>query len=414
MAGPMSAEALSTKCCVAGGGPAGMMLGLLLARAGVEVLVLEKHADFLRDFRGDTIHPSTLEIMHELGMLDDLLKLPHQEARALGAQYGDFALAFADFSGLPTHCKFIAFMPQWHFLNFIAERAARYPEFKIRMQAEVTGLIEESGGIVGLSATSPDGPLEVRAPLVIGADGRSSTVRELSGLQVKELGAPMDVLWFAMPRRPGDPEQTAGRIDVGRIFIMINRGEHWQMGFVIPKDSFEQVRQRGLPAFGQSIAKLAPFLGDRVGDLTDWQQIKLLTVRMNRLTQWYRTGLLCIGDAAHAMSPVGGVGINLAIQDAVAAARILAKPLREGRLTNEHLRLVQRRRELPTRLTQRFQLIVQNRVIKPALDADGPVANGADQATPPAFLRLVKRFPVLRRLNARLVGLGFRPEHVSA
>ena len=409
----MSAQTLSPQCCIAGGGPAGMMLGLLLARAGVEVLVLEKHADFLRDFRGDTIHPSTLEIMYELGVLDDFLKLPYQEASVLAAQFGDFAVPFADFSHLRTKCKFIAFMPQWHFLNFLAERAAGYPSFKLQMRSEVTGLIEEGERIVGVRATGEDGPFEVRAPLVVGADGRSSSVREHSGLQVVELGAPMDVLWFALPRTPADPAETAGRIDLGRIFIMVNRGEHWQMGFVIPKGSVDQVRQRGLPAFHQSIAALAPFLSDRVDQLNDWEQIKLLTVRVNRLNRWYRSGLLCIGDAAHAMSPVGGVGINLAIQDAVAAARILAKPLRDGTLNNEHLRLVQQRRELPTRLTQRLQVIVQNGVIKPTL-GDGSSAGTANASSPPLLLRLVKRFPILRRLNARLVGIGFRPEHVTS
>ncbi len=403
-------EKLTTRCCVAGGGPAGMMLAFLLARAGVDVLVLEKHADFLRDFRGDTIHPSTLEVMHELGILDDFLKLPHQEARVFGAQFGDTAITFADFTRLPTHCQFIAFMPQWDFLNFIASRAARYPTFKLRMSADVTDLIEESGHIVGVRATTPDGPLEVRSNLVVGADGRHSVVREKAGLKIEEFGAPMDVLWFRLSRRSSDPEETIGRFDPGHIFIMINRGSEWQLGFVIPKGSHEQVRERGIPAFRETVGKLAPFLGERVGELRDWDDIKLLTVQVDRLQQWHRPGLLCIGDAAHAMSPVGGIGINLAIQDAIAAANILAAPLREGRLTDDHLRQVQARRDFPTRITQRFQLLIQNRVIKRTLERR-PLENGA--GPPPLLFRLVGRFPAIRRLNARLVGMGFRPEHVK-
>jgi len=406
-------ETITTRCGIAGGGPAGMMLAFLLARAGVDVLVLEKHADFLRDFRGDTIHPSTLEVMHELGLVDDFLKLPHQEARVLDAQFGDTTMTFADFTRLPTHCQFIAFMPQWDFLNFIAGRAARYPTFKLRMNADVTDLIEESGRIVGVHATTSDDPLEVRADLIIGADGRHSVVREKAGLKIEEFGAPMDVLWFRLPRRPGDPEETTGRLDVGRIFIMINRGDEWQLGFVIPKGSHEQVRGQGMPAFRSNVAKLAPLLADRVGELHDWDDIKLLTVQVDRLQQWHRPGLLCIGDAAHAMSPVGGVGINLAIQDAIAAANILAAPLREGHLTDDHLRQVQARRDFPTRLTQRFQLVIQERVIKRALERR-PLENGAGNLTPPLLLRLVRRFPAMRRLNARLVGIGFRPEHVKS
>lgn len=402
----MAANTVSVRCCVAGGGPAGVMLGLLLARAGVEVLVLEKHADFLRDFRGDTIHPSTLEVMHELGLLDDLLKLPHQKAPRLDAQFGELALTVADFTHLPTQCGFIAFMPQWDFLNFLAERGARYPTFTLRMQAEVTGLIEETGHVVGLQATTPDGPLEVRASLVVAADGRHSVIRARAGLTVDEFGAPMDVLWFRLSRRPGDPEDPRARFDIGRIFIMLNRGDYWQCGFVIPKGSLEPLRQRGLPAFRDSVAQLAPFAADRVGELSDWNAIKLLTVQVDRLPQWYRPGLLCIGDAAHAMSPVGGVGINLAIQDAVAAANLLAAPLREDRLTTNDLDRVQRRRELPTRLTQRMQIFMQNRVIRRVLGSTGRLA-------PPFFLRLIARFPFLTRLPARLIGIGFRPEHVQ-
>jgi len=404
-------EAISTRCCVAGGGPAGMMLGFLLARAGVDVVVFEKHADFLRDFRGDTIHPSTLEIMHELSMLDDFLKLPHQEARVLDAQFGDTAIKFADFTHLPTQFKFLAFMPQWDFLNFIAQRALSYPSFHLRMSAEVIDLVEEAGRIAGARVTTSNGPFEVRANLVVGADGRSSLVREKAGLKVKEFGAPMDVLWLRLRRTPGDPEETAGRIDVGHIFIMINRGDEWQLGFVIPKGMSEQVHERGMPAFRETIIKLAPFLRDRVSELRDWNEVKLLTVRVDRLSQWYRSGLLCIGDAAHAMSPVGGVGINLAIQDAVAAANALAAPLREGRVTDNDLRQVQRRRALPTRLTQSFQLAIQNRVIKRSLERRS-LASETKKLAPPLMLRLVRRFPAIRCLNARLVGLGFRPEHV--
>ena len=401
----MATNTVSVRCCVAGGGPAGIMLGLLLARAGVDVLVLEKHADFLRDFRGDTIHPSTLEVMHELGLLEDLLKLPHQKAPRLTARVGGLALTVADFTHLPTRCGFIAFMPQWDFLNFLAERSARYPTFTLRMQTDVTGLIEEAGGVVGLQATTPDGPLEVRANLIVGADGRHSVVRVEAGLKVDEFGAPMDVLWFRLSRRPGDPEDPVARFEMGRILIMLNRGDYWQCGFVIPKGSFEQLQERGLPAFRDGLAQLAPFAAARVGEIQNWAALKLLTVQVDRLPRWYRPGLLCIGDAAHAMSPIGGVGINLAIQDAIAAANLLAAPLRAGRLTTEHLRAVQRRRELPTRITQRVQVIVQNRVIKRVL--------GGGKFSPPFIIRLIARFPFLSRIPARLIGIGFRPEHVK-
>jgi 2-polyprenyl-6-methoxyphenol hydroxylase-like FAD-dependent oxidoreductase len=384
-----------------------MMLGLLLARAGVDVLVLEKHADFLRDFRGDTIHPSTLEVMHELGILEDLLRLPHEKASRMRAQFGDLALTVADFSTLPVHCPYIAFMPQWDFLNFLAKHGERYPTFKLRMQAEVIGLIEENGCVVGLRAAMPDGPVDVRADLVVGADGRHSAVREKAGLQVEELGAPMDVLWFRLSRQTGDPSDPMGRFDAGRIFIMLNRGDYWQCGFVIPKGTLEQLRGKGLPAFRESVARLAPFAANRVGELQGWEPIKLLTVQVDCLVDWSRTGLLCIGDAAHAMSPVGGVGINLAIQDAVAAANLLAAPLRAGRLTAEDLHRVQQRRMWPTRLTQRVQLFIQNRVIKRVLGS-------TEALRPPLPLRLLARFPILRRIPARLVGMGIRPEHVRA
>jgi 2-polyprenyl-6-methoxyphenol hydroxylase-like FAD-dependent oxidoreductase len=398
-------SAVSTRCCIAGGGPAGMMLGFLLARAGVDVVVLEKHADFLRDFRGDTIHPSTLEVMHELGLLDRFLELPHEKVYRISARVGDVVLPVADFDHLPTRCRFIAFMPQWDFLNFLAEAGRRHPSFRLRMRTEVTGLVEESGRVAGVHVATADGPREVRADLVVAADGRSSLVRERAGLEVEELGAPIDVLWFRLSRRPDDAGQTMGRFDTGRIFIMINRGAHWQCGYVIPKGSLEEIRQSGLEAFREDIGALAPFAADRVAELRSWEDVKLLTVRVDRARRWYRPGLLCIGDAAHAMSPIGGVGINLAIQDAVAAANRLAVPLRDGHVTVDHLRAVQERRELPTRVTQRIQLLVQDRVITRVLGGRRPLR-------PPLALRLLARFPPLRRIPGRLVGIGIRPEHV--
>jgi 2-polyprenyl-6-methoxyphenol hydroxylase-like FAD-dependent oxidoreductase len=383
-----------------------MMLGFLLARAGIDVLVLEKHRDFLRDFRGDTIHPSTLEVMHELGLLDEFLKLPHQEVRELTAQIGDLALPLADFTHLPTRCRFLAFMPQWDFLNFLAAQAARYPSFRLLMETQVTGLREESGRVTGVYAMSPRGSMEVSADLLIGADGRDSTVREKAGLPVKEFGAPMDVLWFRLSRRPGDPARTMGRFDAGRIFIMIDRGEYWQCGYVIPKGQIEEIRRAGLESFWKAVAHVAPFAKDRVGELRDWEDVKLLTVRVDRLIHWFRPGLLCIGDAAHAMSPIGGVGINLAIQDAVAAANILTLPLRVGPVTTDLLQTVQKRRLLPARVTQWIQLTLQRRVIARVLDP-------GQRPGVPLALRLAAKFPILRRIPGRLIGMGIRPEHVK-
>ena len=402
----MGPENTSVRCCIAGGGPAGMMLGYLLARAGVEVLVLEKHGDFLRDFRGDTIHPSTLEVMHELGLLDEFLNLPHQKVYELNAQVGEMRLTIADFRHLPTRCGFVAFMPQWDFLNFLAEKAARYPNFNLTMQAEVTGLIEESGRVVGVRAKTANGEIEVRADLVVGADGRSSIVREKAGLKVKEFGAPMDVLWFRLRRTATDPVATMGRFDSGRIFIALNRGDYWQCGYVIAKGQFEEMRRQPFETFRAAIVKLAPYAKDSVQELRGWDDVKLLTVRVDRLLEWFRPGLLCIGDSAHAMSPVGGVGINLAIQDAVAAANVLFEPLREGQLAIDHLRRIQKRRELPTRVTQGLQVAVQRRIIARVLVETGPLK-------PPLALRLLAKIPFLRRIPARIVGLGIRPEHVD-
>jgi 2-polyprenyl-6-methoxyphenol hydroxylase-like FAD-dependent oxidoreductase len=398
-------DPITTRCCIAGGGPAGMMLGFLLARAGVEVVVLEKHADFLRDFRGDTIHPSTLEIMHEMGLLEDVLKLPHQELRTLAGLIGDTRVTLADFAHLPTRCKFIALMPQWAFLNFLAERARPYPSFKLMMRAEVTDLIFNGERVGGCRVQTPDGPLDVRAEITIGADGRHSTVRTRANLAIKNLGAPMDVLWMRLSRRASDPAEALGHIEAGRMLVMIDRGDYWQCAFVIPKGSADQVRHRGLPEFRATIRHLSPWLGDRVEELKSWDDIKLLTVSVDRLIRWHRPGLLCLGDAAHAMSPIGGVGINLAIQDAVAAANILAVPLRRWAMTPHYLRAVQQRREWPTRVTQAIQVFVQNRVIARALSS-------RQTPKPPLAVKLLNWVPWLRRIPARLVGLGVRPEHV--
>lgn len=395
---------ITTRCCIAGGGPAGMMLGFLLARAGVEVVVLEKHADFLRDFRGDTVHPSTLEVMHELGVLDEFLKLPHDEVRALGGQIGDEFVQLADFSHLPTVCKFIALVPQWDFLDFLADHARLYPTFKLIMQAEVVDLLEDEGRVAGVRAETPDGELDVRADLTIGADGRGSIVRDKAGLEVEKFGAPMDVLWFRLLRKPSDGEQTLGRIKAGKMMVMLNRGDYWQCGYLIRKGEFENIKARGLEQFRADIVSVAPFSGDRMGELPDWEPIKLLTVRIDRLQKWFRPGLLCIGDAAHAMSPIGGVGINLAIQDAVATANILAERLTRNTVGLADLERVQLRRAFPTRMTQSLQVFMQNNVIDRVL--------GNTDFRAPAPLKLFNRWPWLRRIPARLVGVGFRPEHV--
>jgi 2-polyprenyl-6-methoxyphenol hydroxylase-like FAD-dependent oxidoreductase len=383
-----------------------MMLGFLLARAGVDVIVLEKHADFLRDFRGDTIHPSTLEVIHELGLLEEFLQRPHQELPQLAAKINDEQVTIADFSHLPTRCKFIAFMPQWDFLNFLVEQAKRYPTFHLRMEAEVTRLGHRNGRVTGVEARTPRGTLLVDADLVVGADGRGSTVREQAGLEVIDLGAPMDALWMRLSKAPGDPGQTFGRITSGQILALIDRGDYWQVAYVIPKGGFEEIRRKGLPALREAIATLAPFFRDRVGELGDWTDVKLLTVRVDHLRRWYQDGLLCIGDAAHAMSPIGGVGINLAIQDAVAAANILALPLRYGTASQANLHAVQRRLEFPTSVTQRVLVFMQNRVIRRVL------ANTQQPAALPLPLRLLQRWRMLQRIPAYLVGIGVRPEHV--
>src|SRR5271165_4971986 len=351
----MPDQTLPTTCCIVGGGPAGVMLGYLLARAGVEVTVLEKHPDFNRDFRGDTVHPSTLEVMYELGLLQDFLKVPHQKLTSVGGMFGDFAFQAADLTRLPTHCKFVALMPQWDFLDFLSSQAKRFPSFHLRMQHDAVDLIHDGDRVSGVQAETPDGPVQVLADLVIGCDGRHSTTRKAAGLEVIERGVPIDVLWFRLSRHPNDPDQVLGNINYGRVLVLINRGDYFQAGMLIRKGSFEEIQDRGLDTFHQIIRQIAPYLGDRVDKLKDWEQVKLLSVQINRLRQWYRPGLLCIGDAAHAMSPAGGVGINLAIQDAVATANLLADALRARRVNTGLLAAVQQRREFPARLTQELQ-----------------------------------------------------------
>jgi 2-polyprenyl-6-methoxyphenol hydroxylase-like FAD-dependent oxidoreductase len=400
-----SAESIRTRCCIIGGGPAGMVLGLLLARAGVDVVVLEKHKDFLRDFRGDTVHPSTLEVMHELGLLQEFLQRPHQELRELSGIIGGIKVRIADFSHVPAHCQFIALMPQWDFLDFLASHAKRYPNFRLLMQAEATGLLTEDNRVAGVEAKTPNGPITVHADLTVGADGRHSTVREKAGLARDDFGAPIDVLWMRLSKKPDDDSATLGRIAAGAIFVTLDRGDYWQCALVIPKGGADELRAKGLDAFRALIIRVAPMVTDRVTELQSWDQVKLLTVTIDRLRQWHKPGLLCIGDCAHAMSPVGGVGINLAIQDAVASANILAEKLRQGVPPLDLLARVQKRREWPTRMTQNLQLAVQSRVMARVLTM-------TRDPKPPLAVKLLNWFAVLRRIPARLVGMGFRPEHV--
>jgi 2-polyprenyl-6-methoxyphenol hydroxylase-like FAD-dependent oxidoreductase len=396
-------ETLETRCVIVGGGPAGMMAGYLLARLGVNVAVLEKHADFNRDFRGDTIHPSTLELMHELGLLDEFLKQPHQEVRELRGVVNGQIVPIADFTQLPTRCKFIAFMPQWDFLNFLSSHAKRFPTFQLLMQTEVVDLLIENERIVGVRAKTPRGEMEVRADLVIGADGRHSTIHTRAGFRLREFGAPIDVLWMRISKKPDDPEQSFGFFQHGKLLVLLDRGDYWQCGFVISKGGFDEIKARALPQFQNEIVSFAGFLRDRVTELDDWSKIKLLTVQINRLREWCREGLLCIGDSAHAMSPAGGVGINLAIQDAVATANLLAQKLRSGPVSLDDLQKVQARREWPTRLIQRMQVFIHQRVVTGQ-------ASGSDDSLP-FVLRLLKWFPILRQVPARFIGLGPRPEH---
>ena len=399
-------EAISTTCVIAGGGPAGMMCGFLLARAGVDVTVLEKHKDFLRDFRGDTVHPSTLEIMRQLGLLEDFLKLPHSCIRTANLVIGDQHLIIGDFARLPTACKFIALMPQWDFLDFLAGHAKKLPSFRLLMETEATDLITQDRRICGVEATSQGRDIQIKAALTIAADGRHSVLRDKSGLMVEDLGAPFDVLWLRLPILPGDPVDLVGRVKGGQLFVMIYRNDYWQCAYLIPKGGFDTIKAEGLSRFRARLKEIADFAAGRVdGAITDFDQVKLLTVTVDRLTRWARPGLLCIGDAAHAMSPIGGVGINLAIQDAVAAANFLAPVLQKRAPELRDLERVQQRREFPTRVIQALQVAAQNRLLAPTLASNRT-------PTPPFIFRLLNDWPWLRQFPARIIGLGVRPEHV--
>ena len=389
---------------VIGGGPAGMMLGYLLARAGIQVTVLEKHNDFLRDFRGDTVHPSTLQLMHELGILETFLKIPHQQLTSVSGVFGDFAFTAADYRYVPTHCKFVALMPQWDFLEFLSKQAKRFPSFDLRMQHEAIDLLQSNGRVTGVKVRTPEEILEIRSDLVIACDGRHSTTRKAAAMEVLELGVPIDVLWFRLSRKTNDPDQLLGNVNYGKALVLINRGEYFQAGLIIRKGSFDELKRRGLDQFRKEILQIAPYLGDRVEELQNWDQIKLLSVQINRLKKWHRPGLLCIGDAAHAMSPAGGVGINLAVQDAVATANLLAAAIRRGRVTEALLAEVQRRREFPTRVTQYLQANA-HRAFAKIFQNPGPLKA-------PWQLKAAVQIPGVRHALARVVGIGIRPEHI--
>lgn len=396
---------LQTTCCIVGGGPAGVMLGWLLARSGVGVTVLEKHKDFFRDFRGDTVHPSTLELFYELGVLEEFLRVPHQTMETAGGSFGNFDFTAADFRTVSTHCKSVVLMPQWDFLDFASQQASRYGTFDLRMQHEATGLLWDGARVTGVQALTPDGPLEIHADLVVGCDGRHAMTRHAAGLELIETGVPIDVLWFRVGRAADDPERLLGTVNYGKALILINRGDHFQAGMIIRKGSFDEIRQTGLDGFRASLAQIAPYLADRVDEIQSWDEVKLLSIQINRLRRWYTHGLLCIGDAAHAMSPAGGVGINLAIQDAVATANILGMPLRRGPVGENLLRRVQCRREFPVRATQALQRNAHRLLASAVFTEKGPL-----QA--PWQLKAAVRIPGFQRVLARVVGVGIRPEHI--
>lgn len=389
-------KALTTDCCIVGGGPAGLMLGYLLARAGLRVMVIEKHPDFLRDFRGDTIHPSTLEIMRQLGLLDELLALPHQRAEKLQAEVAGEEITMADFSRLPVQCRFIAFMPQWDFLNFLAAKAAQFPGFTLLQSTAFNDLVYENGAVIGVKTLQGNEELMIKTSLVIGADGRNSQVKAKAGLTSKSFGSPRDVLWFRLNKHPDDPHWGMGHKGPKQNFIVIDRGDYWQCGYTIQKGQFEALQQAGLEAFKTTMAQVAPFSAERMAEVDEWDKLKLLSIRIDRLDQWMKPGVLCIGDAAHAMSPIGGVGVNLAIQDAVAAANMLITPLRQGKVTLRDLQKVQQRRQFPTVATQFLQIKMSS--------------NKRPRSTPSKVPQIISRFPFLRHLFGRLIGLGFRSE----
>jgi 2-polyprenyl-6-methoxyphenol hydroxylase-like FAD-dependent oxidoreductase len=400
-----ASSSLATTCCIIGGGPAGIMLGFLLARSGINVTVLEKHTDFFRDFRGDTIHPSTLELLYELGLLDKFLAIPHSQVVGLSAIIGGQRMVMSDFSHLPTHCKFIALMPQWDFLNFLAAEGARLPNFTLRMGWEATGLIQQNGFTTGVRATTPKGTVEIPATLTVGCDGRHAISREAAHLPLFDYGVPIDILWLRIARQSSDPENALGYINYGRFIILINRTDYFQIGYLIPKGAFPEIQQSGLPAFQQSIEHIVPFLVGRTAEIDSWDKVKLLTIQVNRLQQWSSPGLLCIGDAAHAMSPVGGIGINIALQDAVATANILTEALLSDSLTQHQLAQVQHYREGAVRNTQRAQVFA-HRVLRRLLGNTGPMK-------PPWILRVLTRVPGFQNLVGRFIGLGIQPQHIK-
>jgi 2-polyprenyl-6-methoxyphenol hydroxylase-like FAD-dependent oxidoreductase len=404
---------LQTHCCIVGGGPAGMMLGYLFGRAGIETVVLEKHADFFRDFRGDTVHPSTLQVMDELGLIDGFLKVPHQQLQKMDGRFGDESIRVADLGRLNVKYPFIAMMPQWDFLNFLRESGKRFSSLQVMMNTNATDLIWSGDRVVGVTAATPEGPIEIRAGLTIGCDGRHSVVRERARLEVEEIGAPMDVLWFRAGRRPNETENLFARVQTGKMLVTFDRGDYWQCAYVIAKGQFDAVKARGLDAFRNDVAGMAPVLGAGMSDVKSWDDIKLLTVAINRLKRWALPGLLCIGDAAHAMSPVGGVGVNLAIQDAVATANLLAAKLVAlkaslGCPSEEELDAVQERRTFPVRMTQAMQVMVQNNLISRV------IAPGEKPIRVPMFLRIISSVPWLQTLAGRLMAIGVRPEHVHS
>jgi 2-polyprenyl-6-methoxyphenol hydroxylase-like FAD-dependent oxidoreductase len=400
----MADRNIQTTCCIAGGGPAGIMLGYLLARAGIAVTVLEKHGDFFRDFRGDTVHPSTLEVLRELGLLEDALRLPHEKVYSAGGVYGDFPFLGPDFRHVPGHSKFVALMPQWDFLNFLSAQARRFPSFDLRMRHEATGLLWDGERVAGVLARTPEGAAEIRARLVVACDGRHSAIRQAARLELREYGVPIDVLWFRISRRPADPDQVLGSVNYGKALVLINRNSYFQAGMIVRKGSFDEIRRRGIAAFRDDVRRLAPYLGDRVAELRDWEHVSLLTVQVNRLRRWHRPGLLCIGDAAHAMSPAGGVGINLAVQDAVAAANFLTRPPRYRFGDEPVLHAIQRRREFPARVTQAVQVALHNAFAR-VFDRPGPLRA-------PWQLRAAVRIPGIHRALGYAVGIGIRPERV--